>query len=347
MRNTSVVVCLALIASGGSAAESPKRTAPTFPAATRLRTLGRVPFAPDDGLTWIHPALCDADGNIVVVTVPDVDPRDLKNLPAAPRYTKNPSDITVISADGKKQTVMTVSTIRELADADQLTTMSSAMDSMGNVFALVWAARPEQLGRQYIVSFDRTGKYRSQIDIDLDEMTIQHIAVFGSGELLLKGVRPDGTPRVAVMPSIGGALQDVIPVNADATADRSAERLAVSEQLARGSDGRIYFLAEGGRSIHAIAATGTMEEVFKLAPVPRNWRPFDLKVAGNRLAITYQQEGRTADTGRFWVAVHDAALGERLALYGPERDPAACYEAVGRDDRLTMLRGGHLVRLAP
>ena len=84
-----------------------------------------------------------------------------------------------------------------------------------------------------------------------------------------------------------------------------------------------------------------------MARVPRSWQPFDLKAAGNRLAVTYQEAGRPADGGRFWIAIYDAALGERLAVYGPARQSPACYEYTGREDRLTVLQGGYLVRLSP
>jgi hypothetical protein len=281
MQRRPFAAAIVLIGWASANASEPARRATTSPSATPLRTVGRVPFSDHDAFAWIHPALCDGDGNVVLVTVPEADPRDLKNLPAMPQFTKSPGDVTVISADGKKRTVLSLSAVPELADAEQVTTMSSAVDSTGTVFALVWAARPERLGRQYIVSFDRTGRYRSHIDVDLDEMTVQRIGMFGSGEFLLKGVRSSGNPRVATMPGIGGSLQDVITSGDDRRRDRATDVTRVSDRLARAADGRIYFLPEGDHSIYAISPTGASEKVFKLPPVSRKWRPFDVKAAGN------------------------------------------------------------------
>jgi hypothetical protein len=208
----------------------------------------------------------------------------------------------------------------------------------------VWVARPEQMGGQYIVSFDRSGRYRSRIAIDLDQMIVQRIAVFGSGEFLLDGVRPSSGRRQVVMPAIGGALQDVVAV-ADTTSAESGPPPPISDRFARGGDGRIYFVPDDSSSVHAVTPAGTSEEVFRLSDVPRPWRIFDLKAAGNRLAVTYL-EGTGADHARYWVAIHDARFGERLALYGPSPGAPLCYEFSGEQDRLTVYQGGYLVTLA-
>jgi hypothetical protein len=105
MRATVVFTCLLAWASApASAGAPPQRTS-----ASPLRTASKVRFSESHSLAWLQPAQCDANGNVVLVTEPAPDPRDLKALPAMPRHTKNPSDVTIISADGKKTTVLTSS----------------------------------------------------------------------------------------------------------------------------------------------------------------------------------------------------------------------------------------------
>jgi hypothetical protein len=144
------------------------------------------------------------------------------------------------------------------------------------------------------------------------------------------------------MPAIGGALQDVVAV-ADASSAESAPP-PISDRFARGGDGRIYFVPDDSSSVYAVTPAGTSEEVFRLSDVPRQWRIFDLKAAGNRLAVTYREE-TGADHARYWVAIHDPRFGERLALYGPSPGAPLCYEFSGQQDRLTVFQSGYLVTL--
>jgi hypothetical protein len=227
-----------------------------------------------------------------------------------------------------------------------MTTFGTAVDSGGTVYALVWVARPEQQGGQYIVAFDQSGTYRSRIAIDLDEMTVQRFALFGSGEFLLEGARPSDGRRLAVMPAMGGALQDVFAVSDTASMGPGAPP-TISDRLTRAGDGRIYFVPDGSYNVHALTPAGTSEEVFRLSDVPRQWRVFDLKASGYRLAVIYREAGERVDRARYWVAIHDTRFGERLELYGPSSRPPLCYEYAGRQDRLTVIQGGYLVTLAP
>jgi hypothetical protein len=124
-------------------------------------------------------------------------------------------------------------------------------------------------------------------------------------------------------------------------------RKVLDDHLARGGDGRIYFVRGGEDSIDVIDASGNSEQAFKLAPMPRNRRLVELMAAGQRLAATYYEE-QADDRGRHWIAVYDVLLGERLAVYGPAPGVPVCYQYNGRQDRFTLLKDGHsLVTASP
>jgi hypothetical protein len=164
-------------------------------------------------------------------------------------------------------------------------------------------------------------------------------------EFLLEGALPRAGRRLAIMPALGGALQDVVAAADPASAEPGT--LPMLDHVARGADGRIYFTSAGSRSLHVLTAhAGTSEEAFRLPEVPRLWRIFDLMAASNRLALVYYESGKRADDGRFWIAVHDALLGDRLALYGPAPGAPVCYEHVGGQDRFTVLQGGYRLTLS-
>lgn len=98
-------LALALAAVGHLALEASDQS-DALSAATPLRTSRTAPFAQDQWLSWKPPVICDGDGNVFLVPVPRADPRDLKLAPAPLRYTKKPSDILRVRADGKKTTLI-------------------------------------------------------------------------------------------------------------------------------------------------------------------------------------------------------------------------------------------------
>jgi hypothetical protein len=310
--------------------------------ATPLRTTSTVAFSESSWFAWMNPARCDTDGNVFVVAVPEADPRDVKNAPAPPQYTKKPSDILRVSADGKKRIRFSPAAVPAFANAEEVNTIATALSPSGTLFALVWAPRG-QAGSQHIVSFDETGQYRSQIEVNVEEMVVQGFEVFGSGEFLLWGTRPWGGPRVSIMSgSSGDLLQDVVD-------EDSGRTPKVSNHVTRAGDGQIYFVPQGQESIHAVAPSGLSKYAFRLARVPRNWRLLDLKAAGpRRIAATYYEERPGQNSGRAWFAVYDALLGEQLAVYGPASGAPLCYEQSGRQDLFTVLKDARcLLRLSP
>jgi hypothetical protein len=275
--------------------------------------------------------------------MPETDSRDVENAPAPAQHMKMPCSILGISADGKKQTRFNPAAAEPFSDADDVSTLATALDAGGALYALVWV-RGGETGNQYIVSFDENDRYHSRVELDSQEIVAQQSEIFGSGEVLLRGRRtqPDGA-RVAVMAAGGGPLRDVVGLPTTVEEPTAAP---ISDHIVRGGDGRIYFAPEGDKWVYVIEPSGDSQQAFRLATMPRNCRLVDLKAAGQRLAATYY-EARPGG-GRSWIAVYDIATGERMDVYGPAPGSPVCYEHDGARDRFTVLRdGSRLVRVAP
>ena len=349
MRGLIGFLLLAILSWGAAgASDTAKRATPsnTQVVATPLHTTSTVSFSQHDWFAWLNPARCDTDGNVFVVPVPEADPRDVKNKSAPPLYPRKLSDILRISADGRERKLFSLASVPALAKAQEISTVAMTLGPGGIPFALVWAQRGEASGSHYIVSFEESGRYRSHVEVDGDEMAVQRFEVFGTGEFLLQGVRVWGDSRVAVMPAGGGLLRDVdfLP---EVDSEDAGTQPRISEHLARGGDGRIYFVPEGKESIHVIEPSGLSEHAFRLAPVPRNWRLTDLKAVGPRLALIYYEE-RGRETGRAWIAIYDVRDGERRTVYGPALGLPVCYQHVGQQDQFTVLKDGrYLISLSP
>jgi hypothetical protein len=290
--------------------------------------LSSVSFAKDQSLSWLNPALCDGDGNVFLVAVPRADPRDLKRAPAPPRYTKKPSSILRVSADGRKTTLITLDAVPGIADAATVATGALSVDPSGSLHAAVRITRAEG-GNQYIVSFDGKGRYLSHVEVDPDEIFIHRFEVLGSGEFLLLGMRLGVGPRATVMTAGGGSFRDLTfstnledEQTAAAPAHSAASRF--SSHLARGGDGRIYSVPPGQDSVNVIEASGESRVELKLTPVPPSWRFVDLMAGGNQIVAVYFEEA-TEESGRFWLAVYDVHLGERVAVYETAAGIPVCY----------------------
>jgi hypothetical protein len=315
--------------------------------ATALRTSKSVAFAEDQSLAWKHPVLCDGSGNVFLVPVPRADPRDVKAAPAPPRYTRPPSDILVVSTDGKIKTVIKPEAVPAFAKADAISTVGLAFDSSSTLHAVVRVTEGKSR-TQYLMSFDSDGKYRSRLEIDPGEMVVNRFAIQKSGDVLLVGTKLGVGPRIAIMEAGGGGFHDVfIGANEGDDHEQSlAGSPRVSDILLRGSDGRIYFVPRGQESVHVIEASGESRFAFNLTPMARNVRLVDLEEANNRFAAVYFEEG-LAQGGRVWVTVYDALLGERVAVYGPIASLPVCFESRDGQDQFTLLSGGTLLTVSP
>jgi hypothetical protein len=207
------------------------------------------------------------------------------------------------------------------------------------LFALVWATRGE-IARYYIVAFDKKGNYASRQEIEPEEMSVGRFEVFGSGDFLLLGRRPNSnSTRLAVMSAGGGSLSDVMSSTTEDAEEGKAPPPFPGRHIARAGDGRIYFVPDGTEVVYFVEASGYSQEAFKLAPMPPRRKLVDLKATRQRLAAVYFEE-RPKDKGRLWMAVYDVARGERLAVYGPATGIPVHYEYRDGQDRFTLLKNG-------
>ncbi len=320
--------------------------------ATPLRTLSSTLAPIGDYFAWTGQALCDENENAYFLAFP----------PITPGTARRPGAVLRISADGKKRLSFAPAAVAEFASASRLQTIAFALDSEGGLFILVWYEGGGQSG-QYIVSFDTNGGYRSYFEVDSREILVQQFEVFGSGQFLLRGSRPNGEPRLAVLSGKGGELTDVFgrsgqhrPPAEPSPAKRGMVRLG---HLARGGDGRIYLAEPDARQgedvVYAFRPSGEGEEVLTLRAVPMAPQLVGWKAEGDRLAAAYyrpdpQPDGSTSERrGSYWIAVYGsvgAAGNEPPVVYGPAPGTPICYWHEDSGDRFTFLHGGKLVTMA-
>jgi hypothetical protein len=356
------ILALAL-ADGGSALEA--SDAPdVLTAATPLRASRSVQSGTGTGLAWTGSPVCDDEGNVFIVVMPPVDPRDRKHPPALARYTKKPY-ILRVSADGKKTGVIKLDAIPAFANADTIEPFGLAVDPSGSLHALVLVLREEndkeyryKSGKQYIVSFDSKSQYSSHLEVDQDEMVVRRFEALGSGDFLVDGMRPGYRPRVAIMGAGGGSFSDVTvlennkdetPLGAVENKDQTSSPVALPglpAHTARGGDGRVYFVARGQESVYVIEPSGQSRLAFKLARMPRSCELFGLEAAGNRVVAVYREEQPKRGAG-FWMAVYNAVFGERVAVYGPADAVPLCYKCTDGQDQFTLLKANAIVTMSP
>jgi len=340
----SVAVALAAVQTAALDALERKVTQSTArPMIRPLRELASTPFTQNDWFAWIEPARCDSEGNLFFLVMPET--KRGTTAAAAPR----PTDILRVSADGKKSMLLKPGTASALADVERFQTVTTAVDPSGSVFALVWATDGDA-NTQHIVSFDKAGKLHSHLEVDPEEMFVGAFEVFGSGAVLLEGFRkpPDNEPRAVILTPGGGGLRDVTAVSSDPSI-KVIPQVKTAAYTARGPDGIVYLVPGDEKAVYAVDASGDSRFQFTLPKPPRNRRLVGLKAASSRLAAVYYEDGGSGNQrGRFWIAVHDAAGGERLAVYGPVASPPVCYRYDGTAEQFTLLRDGrYLVTVSP
>lgn len=338
---------------GGGRERSPARSVIDATAARPLRVLRSVSFSDETYVAWVNPARCDEDGNVFLLGVRPLRPRGSASASTAPPDNP-PRRVLRISADGTTTTSFDPARLALFEDADEVTTGSIALDPSGTLLLLAWVPRsgPYDGSRQYIVSFDKAGRGRARQELDPRRMAAGAFEVFGSGELLLLGRRPEpDAERVAVL-SPAGRLRDVIGLTRDANANRAAPPEPTLDHMVRAADGRIYFVRSDEATVYVVEPVGYAEPAFDLAPTPGTWRLTGLNADGPRLAATYFEETPATKAatggGRHFVAVYDLTLGERVAVYGPVPGLPVCYAYTGSEDRFTVLRDANrLATLAP
>jgi hypothetical protein len=281
----------------------------------------------------------------------------------------NPKRVLRISVDGKKRTSFDPASSPKLADATTLKTLSMALDQHGALQLLVWATwagvggKPEK-GGQYLVAFSNKGEYRSQVEIDWQQILVYQFEIFGSGDVLLRGRRTHtAEPRIAILSGGGSDLKDVVgwagyPSQAldDVAPPPINPRF---NYMVRGSDGRIYVAEQDAQQdrvvVYSFGPFGDTDAVLKLRPTPKDYQLVGLKAAPGTLAAIYlerdqQQEGSPGELkGRLWIDVYNNTPGGDVqSTYGPVQAQPSCYQRIDSQDRFTFLiEGDKLVTMGP
>ena len=320
--------------------------------ATPLRTVSSTPAPIGDFFAWVDPGVCDENGNAYFLVA----------TPIAPGHGQGgPRAVLRISADGQRRFSFDPAAVPEFASAHELHTIGFALGPDGGLFALVWYEMGGQSG-QYILSFDKNGEYRSNFEVDSSEIVAQQLEVFGSGQFLLRGARPSGEPRLAILSATGGKLKDVVgwsPLPKSLEEPSVKRGMVRRSQVARGDDGRIYLAEpdarEGMDAVYALGPHGQSQEIFTLRPMPDARELVGWKAAGGHFAAAYLRRDPQPDSsssdgrGRYWIAVYDAGAGGRGAepkVYGPAPGAPICYRHEESGDRFTFLRDGKLVTMS-
>jgi len=208
-----IVGCCGLAAAEDS--RNRAKTAPAGPDAIPLQTLSTATatISGDGFLSWSGPPLCDQRQNVYLLLVPHWTARPDGRAGAGAAL--RPRDVLRISSDGKKQTTFKPTADPKFANVDELITIGAALDQHGTLFTLVWARWREGSTQsaksgQFILSFKPDGQLRSQVEVDPDQILVDKFEVFGSGDFLVRGRRPNSSdPRLAILGSSGRSLQDV------------------------------------------------------------------------------------------------------------------------------------------
>src|SRR5258708_1946240 len=139
----------------------------------------------------------------------------------------------------------------------------------------------------------------------------------------------------------GGAHQNAAQKDAQRDAQKDAEKSAPTLDLAdaeAGSDGNLYVMRHSSPAlVYVIASSGKVMQTIKVASPLLGAVPSGFHLSGNRLAISFWNDGKHSQT----IVVADAQTGRKIASYadatglGPS---FACYSA--NDGVFTFLRLG-------
>lgn len=361
MSRSLLVWAALLICSVGNAGELAQKAAREVQT-TPLREIATAPATKDGFLAWLEPVKSDADGNVYFLVLPEIRPQ-ADTTAEIPR----PRDVLRISADGKKRSTFSPITSSRFATATSIATTTIALDPDGALSMVVWARWRDSNGHdekrgQYVVSFDREGKCRSEVEVDWRELAVIQFEAFKSGQFLLRGrggTNPDEI-RLAILSATGQNLQDVVIDRSGLSSEvpevddlSTPRRRALSDQMVRGGDGRIYVTQAGERPgenvVYGVNESGESEKMFTLRRMPGDPPLRGLKAAGSRLAAAYREGEGAGVTARWWIAVYSNSptdLASPLAVYGPVPGGLISYQQGDSGDRLTFLKEGNFVTMS-
>ena len=339
------------VAQGHSAAPSAVPKIPPSGSSLALRASSTMNVPSEMGGAFMSSSKCDADGNLYI--------RKL----AVDRPLLGP--VVKIDPDGKRTALFDPAAFSQLA-LDRADVFLPAFDGGMYQIAQSGVIKP----RIYVLHFSSDGSPSSPTLLDAD-FEVYTFAAFADGNFLLSGVKRDlqnrndrgrnftavfsadgrelaqlsfpetQGPAEAGTKSGGGAHQNAAQKDAQRDAQKDAEKSAPTLDLAdaeAGSDGNLYVMRHSSPAlVYVIASSGKVMQTIKVASPLLGAVPSGFHLSGNRLAISFWNDGKQSQT----IVVADAQTGRKIASYA---DPTglgpsfACYSA--NDGVFTFLRLG-------
>jgi hypothetical protein len=290
------ILCCSLLAglSIGQSAIGPQtapgKTAPRAQAETKKtadRHLVRVEtvVTPAEMATEFYPPLkCDSEGNVY-----------LQTDPGAPAIHK-------LNSKGERVAVFSPSSNPDLKiDYSKYFSITTS----GELYELVL---PHEINR-YIFIYKSDGNFKSSFKLQTGFAWKPDVfAVFSTGHLLVTGLEYDRDKAAAMWPFTGifaadGSLLKEVKLEDDGTlrdmASSGDQRVVVpmnpqgnravsASQMEVGSDGNVYLMRWTNPAIfYAVSAGGQVVRRFAVDPGESSFRPLDMHVANNRIAVLF------------------------------------------------------------
>jgi len=304
-----------------------------------LRATSTMNVASEMGGAFMTPSKCDAEGNLYI--------RKL----AMDRPLLGP--VVKIDREGKRVALFDPAAFLQLA-LDRADAFSPASDGGMYQIAQSGVLKP----RIYVLHFSSDGSAASPTRLDAD-FEVYTFAAFADGNFLVSGVRRDvqnkndrGRNFTAVFSADGRELAQ-LSFQAEGTtkaeskagavaskkeavkaaqkqiqgdAEKSAPMLDLADAEV-GSDGNLYVMRGSSPAlVYVIGSSGEILKTLKIAAPLPGAVPSAFHVSGNRVAISFWNEGRK----RQMVVVAEAQSGRKIASYadsGGLGTSFACYAA--------------------
>lgn len=186
--------------------------------------------------------------------------------------------------------------------------------------------------RAHIFVYKSDGTYKSKITLDVKWMFFpQSVAVYSSGNMLITGESHDPetkgrVPFTGIFSADGKLLKVLNPEGEEYIETRGVNW----SQMEAAKDGNVYVMRYNyPTTVYVISAGGAVVRKFSIDPGSADYRPADMHIAGNRMAVLFFKPHekdkvlKLVDLEGNELATYDASnkLGAAFACYtlNPER----------------------------